>query len=221
MHTPASNPRAVIFDFDGTLADSYAAIAASVNHVRAMHGMPPLPLEDVTRYVGRGAIYLLEHTVGTGYLEVDLARYKEHHPTVMVSLTRLLPGAADALAVLRRGGRRTGICSNKPRDFTVKLLDALGIAQDVEAVVGPEDAPRPKPAPEMLRVAMARLGVQPDEVLYVGDMVVDIETARAAGTAVWSVPTGSETRAALEEAKPDRLLSDLRELAAWFGAQAR
>src|SRR5207245_274548 len=102
------------------------------------------------------------------------------------------------------------------------------------AVLGPEDVPRPKPAPDMLLAALAQLGVPPAAALYVGDMVVDIETARGADVAVWVVPTGSNDRASsargadvavwvvptgsndratLEAAGPDRVLNDLHELA--------
>src|SRR5438105_1840340 len=89
---------AVLFDFDGTLADSYPAITASVNHVRAAHGLPPLPEPEVRRHVGRGPVYLLEHTVPGCDPQVEVVRYRAHHPSVLRSGTRLLPGAAAALA---------------------------------------------------------------------------------------------------------------------------
>src|SRR5438309_958742 len=78
--TDLTGIRAVLFDFDGTLADSYGAIAASVNHVRSVHGLPALPETEVRRFVGHGPEYLIEHTVGRGDVAADLARYKTHHP---------------------------------------------------------------------------------------------------------------------------------------------
>jgi phosphoglycolate phosphatase len=213
--------RAVIFDFDGTLADAYAGIAASINHVRAAHGLPPLEEAEVRRHVGRGPVYLIEHTVPGADVEKDLARYRAHHPSVMRSGTRLLPGAALALAALHRAGLQLAVCSNKPVAFTRELLDYLGLAPFLEVVIGPEDAPRPKPAPDMLLLALRRLGVAPAEALYVGDMTVDIAAARTAGVAVWVVPTGSEERAVLAAAGPDRLLRDLNELAGLLGGADR
>src|SRR5262249_58570682 len=115
--------RAILFDFDGTLVDSYAAIAASVNHVRAAHGLPPLAEDEVRRHVGRGPAYLLEHTVPGADLAVDWPRYRAHHPSVLESGTRLLPGAAEAVAALKARGLAVGVCSNKPREFTPPLLD--------------------------------------------------------------------------------------------------
>lgn len=213
-HPATWKPRAVLFDFDGTLGDSYPAITASVNHVRAAHGLPPLPEAEVRRHVGRGPAYLLTHTVPGGGLENDLALYRAHHPTVLRSGTRLLPSAREAVLALDEAGLRIGVCSNKPVAFTRELLDYLGLAAHIDLVLGPEDVAQPKPAPDMLQTALARLGIGPAEALYVGDMVVDIETARAAGVAVWVVPTGSEERARLEAARPDRLLEGLGELAA-------
>ncbi len=205
---------AVLFDFDGTLADSYPAIAASVNHVRAGHGLPPLSVEEVKRHVGRGPEYLLTHTVPGSDMPTDLARYRAHHPSVMVEGTRLLPGAAEALIQLKQGGKRLGLCSNKPRVFSQDLLKHLQVAQLFDVVLGPEDVTRLKPAPDMLQTAIARLKVTPPQTLYVGDMTVDIETARAAGVTVWIVPTGSQDRATLEAARPDRLLETLNDLVA-------
>jgi phosphoglycolate phosphatase len=212
MPEPGRSARAVLFDFDGTLADSYPAITASVNHVRAYHGLPPLPEGEVRRHVGRGMPYLLAQTAPGGNPEADAVLYREHHPSVLKSGTRLLPGVAEALAALTASGRRLGVCSNKPVAFTRQLLLDLEIVDRFSAVLGPEDVPRPKPAPDMLLEGLSRLGVAATEALYVGDMVIDIQTARAAGVPVWVVPTGSDTLEALRAASPDRLLAGMTEL---------
>jgi phosphoglycolate phosphatase len=206
--------RAVLFDFDGTLADSYAAIAASINHVRAAYGLEPLAVEEVKQHVGRGPAHLLRHTVPGCDPQRDVARYRAHHPSVMRELTHLLPGAAAAITELSEAGLLLGVCSNKPAPFTRALLDHLGLLESLKVVLGPEDVPRRKPAPDMVKAALRQLGVPPDEALYVGDMTVDVETARGAGVAVWVVPTGSDSVAALRAAQPDRLLATLEEVPA-------
>ena len=208
---------AVVFDFDGTLIDSYTAIAASVNYVRDRRKLPPLAVDEVKRHVGRGAEYLLTHTVPGGVLADDLAIYREHHPSVVSAYAKLLPGAADVIVGLHRAGKKVGLCSNKPRVFSEQILKHLKLAQYFGAVVGPEDAPLPKPAPDMLRITIERLDVPSEQTLYIGDMVVDIQTARAAGVRVWVLPTGSDDRHTLDLAKPDRVLTDLQELVAEIG----
>src|ERR1043165_2284773 len=180
----------VIFDFDGTLADSFAAITCSVNHVRGEYNLPPLPVDEVKRHVGRGAEYLLEHTVPAGNLADKLASYRAHHPSVMLKMTHFLPGAEELLRGLHRHGKKVGLCSNKPRSFSAELLKHYQLADVFGAVLGPEDVASPKPAPDMLLRAIDLLNLRSDQVLYIGDMLVDIQTARAAGVRVWVVPTG-------------------------------
>ena len=204
--------RAVLFDFDGTLADCYPAITASVNHVRGQYRLPPLPVAEVTRHVGRGPAYLLQHTCPAGDVEANVLAYRAHHPSVLREGTRLLPGVFETLRALHDSGRRLGVCSNKPVAFTRELLDFLKIAAFFTLALGPEDVALPKPAPDLLLAALSRLQLLPGEVLYIGDMTVDIQTARAAGVTVWIVPTGSDEIGVLREAKPDRLLTGMAEL---------
>jgi phosphoglycolate phosphatase len=206
-------PRAVLFDLDGTLADSYDGITASTNHVRAANGLPALPAGEIKKHVGRGLAKLLADLVPGTHTARNIALYREHHVTVMRQHTRLMPGARQAVEALKRSGRRLAVCSNKNVVFTRALLESLGLAPFFDVVLGPEDVPQPKPAPDMLLTALRLLGVSADEALYVGDMDIDVQTGRAAGVAVWVVPTGSADRATLEAARPDRILTGLDELA--------
>src|SRR5262249_3643259 len=144
---PREMYRVALFDLDGTLIDSYPAIAASVNHVRSQHGLPELPVEEVKSHVGRGPSYLLAHAVGTGDPQANLAAYWAHHPTVARDKTVLLPGAHEALTGLRQKGVRLGVCSNKPIDFTREIMESLQIAPLFSVVLGPEDTGNHKPAP--------------------------------------------------------------------------
>lgn len=206
--------RAVLFDLDGTLVDSYPAITASVNHVRRLHDLPPLDVAEVIPHVGRGPTHLIRQTVGEHDVESVLAAYRDHHPSILHQLTRLLPGAHDTLDALHRAGHKLGICSNKPVAFTRELIDYFSLGGLFDVVLGPEDVGRIKPAPDILLCALSRLGLSPSEVLYVGDMTVDIETARAAGVPVWVVATGSDTAETLDAARPDRRLARLDEIPA-------
>ncbi len=206
--------KAVCFDFDGTLADNFAAIAAGVNHVRALRDLKPLSLEEVKHCVGRGIVYLITHTVPAGEPAANIAAYDEYFPKVMLKGTSLLPGAADALAYLHRSGRKIALCSNKMSRFSRVLLENLHVYSYFAAVLGPEDVERPKPAPDMLLAAMKKLGVTAAETLYIGDMTVDVQTARAAGVSVWIVATGAESRQTVQAAEPEFVLDGLRDLIA-------
>ncbi len=205
--------RAVLFDFDGTLGDSYRAITASVNHVRARHGLGPMTVEQVRPSVGRGLPFLLDRCVPGTNFESDARSYRSHHPSVLESGTELLPGAMEMLRSLHDRGLKQAICSNKPAPFTRKLVEILRIAEFIDLVLGPEDVVHPKPAPDMLIEAIRRLELPARDLIYIGDMTVDIQTARGAGVQVWVVPTGSDALQALQDAKPDRLLNDLSEVA--------
>ena len=223
MTHPASpvpaHVRAVLFDFDGTLADSYDAITASVNHVRTTFGLPPMEEAVIRKLVGYGLAHLLHQVVPNVPTDEAVAEYRRHHSTVMVPLTRLLPGVSETLAELHRRGLRLAVCSNKTVAFTRTLTEALGIARYFDAVLGPEDAGKPKPDPAILRTALARLDVPASEAVYVGDMTVDIATARAAGVPVWVIPNGSDDAATLRAAGPDRLLDSISELPKMLAGQ--
>jgi 2-phosphoglycolate phosphatase len=204
--------RAIIFDFDGTLADSYAAITASVNHVRAAHKLTPLAESEVRKLVGFGLQTLLHEVIPGGGTDADVALYRSHYLQIMERETHLLPGVLPALEELQRRGLWLAVCSNKNVTFTRKLCVTLGIAPFFEAILGPEDVSAPKPDPAMICEAMKRLGVTATECLYVGDMAIDVETARAAGVTVWVVPSGSHDAATLSAAGPDRILGDMGQL---------
>ncbi|MBN9119620.1 MAG: HAD-IA family hydrolase [Planctomycetes bacterium] len=144
-----------------------------------------------------------------------VARYREHHARVMVPQTRLMPGAAEALPELARRGLCLGVCSNKRVEFTRELVRALGLNEYFACVLGPDDVGgRAKPDPAMLLEGLARLGASAADALYVGDMVVDVQTARAAGIAVWIISNdGTGEFVPVEgEPRPDHVLRSLAEL---------
>jgi 2-phosphoglycolate phosphatase len=209
--------KAVLFDFDGTLVDSFAAIAASTNYVRASYGLPPMAEAEVRRYVGYGLDNLMADLVPVAPVDEAVARYREHHATVMFTQTRLMPGTAETIPELARRGLRLAVCSNKRVEFTRQLVHALGLGEYFACVLGPDDvAGRAKPDPAMLLEGLTRLRVSASESLYVGDMIVDVQTARAAGVPVWIISAdGTGEFVPVEgEPRPDRVLRSLAELPA-------
>jgi 2-phosphoglycolate phosphatase len=210
--TPRHSPTAYLFDLDGTLVDSFRAIQASVNHVRDHLGLTPLPLNDVRAAVGRGLRKLMELTIPVGTPESNYAIFQEHHPSVIAEGTDLLPGVRETLAELHRRSAKLGVCSNKPLALSNQVLAAMGLTQYFASVFGPERCAFPKPAPDMLLGALQELQVAARDALYVGDMTIDIETAKAAGVEVWVVPSGTQSREVLAAASPQRILNDFAEI---------
>ncbi len=209
--------RAALFDFDGTLADSFAAITASTNHVRRSFGLSDLSEGVVRGYVGHGLENLMRELCPGFDPAEGVRRYREHHPTVMGSGTRLFPGVADTLAELHARGIRLAVCSNKAVAFTRSLVGTLGLGELFAAVFGPEDAGgKPKPDPTMLLAACERLGVTPAEAVYVGDMSVDVLAGKAAGIPVWLVNVGQAGTDDPRELGPDRVLGEFREMLGLF-----
>jgi phosphoglycolate phosphatase len=211
--------RAALFDFDGTLADSFPAITASTNHVRTIYGLPPLAEDEVRRYVGLGLDHLMRTLVPNAPPDAAVAAYRAHHPSVMFTGTRLGPGVAETVAELARRGYKMAVCSNKRVEFTRQLVASLGLGEYLQIVLGPDDvANRAKPDPVMLQEALRRLGVSAAEAVYVGDMAVDVHTARAAGVPVWLVPGGAAGPEDAAAAGPDRVLTRFADLLIYLPA---
>jgi 2-phosphoglycolate phosphatase len=205
--------RAALFDFDGTLADSFAAITASTNHVREHFGLPELSEMEIRSHVGHGLAHLMSVMVPNAPTAEATALYRAHHETVMFSLTRLMPGVERTIPELARRGYRLGVCSNKRVEFTRRLVEALGLGPQIAVVLGPEDVgDRPKPDPLMLLEGVRRLEVSLQEAVYVGDMDVDVQTGKAAGMPVLLVLGGAVDEKSALAAGPDRVLRVFDEL---------
>ncbi len=204
--------RGLIFDFDGTLIDSYEAITESLNRVRASFSMPPCDPADVKTMVGHGLEHLIEKAIGPQRIEEGVKLFRQSYSTICEKKTSILPQVKETLEELDRRGYRMGIATNKPSYFARDILKALEMEHLFAEVLGPNDVERPKPDPEMLEIIMMRIGLAPDEVVYVGDMLLDIEVARRAGVAAYAIPTGSATREALLNGRPDRLLHRFSDL---------
>jgi 2-phosphoglycolate phosphatase len=209
----AMYPKGYIFDLDGTLVNSYGPISQSLNHTLRMFGKASIPKRRVRTMVGRGLEELMRKTVGEENIKEGVRIFRERYREIYLGNTFLLPDIKTTLEKLSRRGARMGVASNKPSYFSENILAHLEIGRYFKVVFGPEKVTHPKPHPEMIEAILAVLGLPPDEVLYVGDMVVDIETARNAGLRICSVLGGSDTRKALEAAKPDFLVGSFPEIA--------
>lgn len=193
----ASRVRGLVFDLDGTLVDSYHAIAESLNHARERSHLPPLPVALVRRRVGRGLEQLIAELVGPERVEEGVRAFRERYAEVFAAGTTALPGVPRTLAGLAASGYRMAVASNKPARFSRPILEHLGLAAHIEAVLGPDIVGAAKPEPPMILGCLERLGLTPADAVYVGDMVLDVESAARAGLPVVLVPGGSATASEL------------------------
>ncbi len=207
-----SPPRAMLFDFDGTLADSFGAITLSTNHVRSHFGLSELSESEVRGSVGFGLRHLMQQLIPNTDPDESVAVYREHHPGVMAAGTVLIPGVLETLNELKRRNIRTAICSNKNVQFTKKLTKEKGLSDLIDEVLGPEDVGVPKPDPAMLIEAMKRLEATSSNTIYVGDMTIDIEVSRAAKVPVWIMLGGANSKETIEAQQPDRILHHFAEI---------
>ena len=205
-------PRAVVFDLDGTLVDAYAAIHESLGVVLAAFGRRPVPHEETRRMVGHGLEALVGKAVGVENVAEGVRLFRERYERVGLEATRLLPGAELVTRSLFERGIGLAIASNKPAGFTRPLLEALGLAGRFGFVAGPDDGFPPKPAPNMVFMALGALDVPARDAVFVGDMPIDVATARAAQVPVIALPTGSATREELLACSPDAIVENLEAL---------
>ena len=203
--------RCILFDLDGTLVDSYDAITESLNAARSAFGEPVYTRQEVIKMVGHGLENLMEKALGADRVAEGVRIFREHYREISLPGTRLLAGVEATLKTLQDRGYALAVITNKPATFSRRILDHLGVGHHFPVLYGPDLAPA-KPDPEMVSRSLSDLGFSPDEAVLVGDMRVDLDTARNAGIPFYAVATGSDSREDLAAAGPDRLLDRFEDL---------
>jgi len=176
---------AVLFDLDGTLADTAPDLGAALNRVRADRGLDPVPLERLRPYASHGARGLIGAGMAVAPGEPDYVALRDaflaHYAAALCVATALFADVDAMLGTLGARGLPWGIVTNKATRFTEPLLEALSLASRAGAVVCGDTTPFAKPHPAPLQHAAMRLGVDPSRCVYVGDARRDVEAGRAAG----------------------------------------
>jgi phosphoglycolate phosphatase len=186
--------RAVLFDLDGTLADTAPDLADALNRLLAERGRGPVPFEHARPVTSSGARGMLR--VGFGidpqHTEYDAlrARFLDLYAENICRETRLFDGIGELLAAIEGRGLPWGIVTNKAERFTFPLLAALGLEARTACVVGGDTTGRIKPHPDPLLHAARALGLAPGACLYLGDDLRDVQAARAAGMPVLAAAYG-------------------------------
>jgi N-acetyl-D-muramate 6-phosphate phosphatase len=183
---PALLPvRAVLFDLDGTLADTAGDLAAAVNRVRADRSLPPLPAAALRGYASHGARGLLGAGMGVTKDDADYEPLRDaflaYYESNLFGQSRLFDGADMVLDELERRGLRWGIVTNKAQRYTLPLVRHLALVPRAGTVICGDTTPHTKPHPAPLYAAARELGFLAADCVYVGDAERDIAAGIAAG----------------------------------------
>lgn len=188
----------VVFDLDGTLADTAPDLAEALNHALAQLGRPIVPPESVRHLIGHGARALLRRGLEASgeapeaLVERGFPIFLEYYAAHICEGTKLFPGIGKALDDMEGAGAAVAVCTNKAEALTMKLLGALGWSDRFAAVVGGDTLPVRKPDPAPLLEAVARAGG--GRAVLVGDSITDADTARSAGLPFVAVGFGYSDR---------------------------
>ena len=222
---PAASIKLIVFDLDGTLIDSRRDLASAVNAMLAEMGRPALPEKVVAEYVGDGAGMLVRRALGDPADEAVVAEgverflvsYRKH----MLDHTYVYDGvfaALDALRVMPDGSeRKLAVLTNKPVRPSQAICEALSLSGYFFQIYGGNSFGAKKPDPEGLNALMREAGVSPQETLMIGDSVVDVLTARNAGTFVIGCTFGLSSHT-LETISSDCMVDAPSEWAVALGA---
>lgn len=214
----------LVFDLDGTLADTARDLVGTLNALLAREGLPLVEPSSARSLVGAGARALIERGFALNgaplpaprvepLVQDFLAHYEDH----IADESELFPGALAALDRFAGAGFRLAVCTNKPERLARLLLERLGAANRFAAICGRGTFPMHKPDPRTLALTIDAAGGDPRRAIMVGDSKTDIDTARNAGAPVVAVDFGY-TEIPVRDLAPDRVISHFDDL--WPAAEA-
>jgi phosphoglycolate phosphatase len=208
----------IVFDLDGTLADTAQDLVATLNRILLREGLEAIPLASARELIGQGSRALLQRgfavqgrTVSPGRLEELFEEFLDHYAKHLADETRLFPGVDAALERLSRKGHILAVCTNKHEGLSRDLLSALGVAARFQAICGRDTFSFCKPDPRHLTETVRLAGGSASIAIMVGDSKTDIDTARAADLPVIAVPFGY-TDIPIAELGPDSIIGHFDEI---------
>jgi len=208
----------LVFDLDGTLADTRMDLCNSVNHALEWSGRAPLPLPTVVSAIGDGARNLILRCLRASDgrepddrdLDALLSAFLEHYRIYCLEHSSLYPGVENSLS--RLSAYRKAVLTNKPLEPTLRILSGLGIDGFFGQVLGGDNPHGPKPDPAALRHILAAENVRPEEAAMIGDGTQDLQVARRAGVHFLAFLNGMGSRLALADQGIENGLESMADL---------
>lgn len=206
----------LIFDLDGTLADSLPGISASLNHSLTIHGRPTRPQASIRNFVGDGVAMLIKRALGESD-EATLANavietFKQHYDTNWHHGTHPYPAIIEVLETLTEAGYPLAVLSNKPHAFTTAITTRVFPSIKFATVLGQRDGIPHKPEPHGALEIAKMAGHTPQDCIVIGDSTMDLETARRAGMRAIAVTWGYHDRERLIEAGATHMIDHPNQL---------
>lgn len=211
--------KAVMIDLDGTLLDTAHDLAAAANMMLRELGRAELPPETIQSYIGKGIEKMVKRSL-TGSMDGEpdaelfnraMPIYERDYAKTLCIDTRPYPGVLEGLKALREHGFRLACVTNKAAAFTLPLLRATELLSFFDVVLSGDSLPKKKPDPMPLLHACQQFGIEPGEMLLIGDSLNDAQAARAAGCRVFCVPYGYNEGRDVRELDCDAIVSSLYE----------
>lgn len=214
----------IIFDLDGTLVETGAEIANSVNDTLAHYALPPVSQQQVNGWIGYGTLELLVQAMAfvtqvpldTARAREDLAQVKEefdrNYARHCATISTLFPEVHAVLDKLREGGTIRAMVTNKDMRFTNALLEKHDLNGRLEYVLSGDCVAAKKPDPIGILDCLKFFQLKRKHALYVGDSSIDVAAARAAGIKVWLLPYGYNMNQPIEISAPDRIITTIAAL---------
>ena len=202
----------IIFDLDGTLIEAYEAIYVGLKEAFQYFGREIFPFSDLKKYLKVDLEATLNQFFSSEEVLKGVPIMRRKYEEVYLDKTHFLDGAKEVLKILHSKGILMGVASNKFGRFSRGALRHLGVSDYFKSVIGAGDVPRNKPFPDMIHAALREMRLPPEEVVFVGDTLTDIDTGKQASIDVYALPTGFHSKMELSQKKPRRILKNLKEL---------
>ena len=212
--------KAIAFDLDGTLVETLPDLHESATRMLAQIGRPAVSESIVRAYIGDGVDRLVKRLLtGESGGEPDAAlfetaaeKFRSHYTSVLTRASHPFAGVVSTLEILRERGFKLACVTNKPARFTEPLLEGLGLTAYLDVVISGDSLPRKKPDPLPLLHTARAFGIEPAQLLMVGDSPVDTQAARVAGCPVFCVPYGYRGALTVQELDCDAIVPTLPDL---------